>query len=874
MSVFLKEVFDTALLDKVKNGDGIIICPSDANIWRLEDILLSEGCGVLWGDKVLTPSNFIRRFAAPARPAINSIIEKAIVLEILQETELKYFNAVRGELQIGSEFHRAISTLRRNLIGSGLLEVELHERGSIKENDLLNIYKKYEERLARQGFSDEGDQLNYIIENTAVCGLPQTIIFSGFDIIPPGLSSFIRACNNVNIYIIQKQVPENPFYVKFQSLLKKGLSDIGIQALAPPIEEDEWVVDAEIELHTCRTAGDEARFIANTALQLISSGTKQREIGIAAPTNANTVELINNLMAAGLIPIEAVSSANGQLGLIRKIIIETDSIDELIEKADKQFSLKLATAIRNGEMSPQIPANLTDIKTVFDTVFLLENAGINNQNIHIYKNILLSSLSRKPDKTIINEELSIEWLWWGENVYPPVDTLFIPSFYQREVPPEGVPSLFFQELDFLPANAPLYFSILFPQREMQRARSAYQLRNYFQSARKRVVLSCPMVGPDGKEIYPSSISAAFNYKSFDEEEHPPFVFIEKLDEPEIKRRAVELIATAKRSAYKDKTSVIKDEEIKLDIKRRFEENIFSATQLEKYKRCSYQYFLDKVLKLEPLKIQTPEVDPKDRGIIIHYILELFYKKEMSNILAYMRGEIGFNQLEEHLDEYIDKAFNKHADLISKRDPSLIRYFKNRSRAVVLSAIQKEIKLISDMEYPLLPEFTEWEFGEGGIPPLIIERPPLEKKALIAGVADRIDVDEEHKTFTITDYKTGGTDAVIGKIRKGEHLQLPLYLIAVKTLLLKDKKPVGAFLFSLKDMEKKHGIARKEMRKFYFSSMNRKMFVRDDEWDELIEIAEQSAATYIQNIREAIFAEDESNCPALCDFKDICRYVKR
>ena len=106
------------------------------------------------------------------------------------------------------------------------------------------------------------------------------------------------------------------------------------------------------------------------------------------------------------------------------------------------------------------------------------------------------------------------------------------------------------------------------------------------------------------------------------------------------------------------------------------------------------------------------------------------------------------------------------------------------------------------------------------------------------------------------------------------MQLPLYLEATRSILFNEEKGVGAFLFSLKGMEKKHGLGLKEYRSFYFPKINARLFLKDEEWSELIDTAMAYAAEYIQKIRDSEFIENPDNCNKFCDYKDICRYAKK
>ena len=56
------------------------------------------------------------------------------------------------------------------------------------------------------------------------------------------------------------------------------------------------------------------------------------------------------------------------------------------------------------------------------------------------------------------------------------------------------------------------------------------------------------------------------------------------------------------------------------------ERIFSATELERYAYCPYQFFLNKVLNVQPLEEVELEVDYMQRGQMAHALLAAFHRR--------------------------------------------------------------------------------------------------------------------------------------------------------------------------------------------------------------------------------------------------------
>lgn len=838
-------------INAVKKGKALWILPAQTHLRVVEKELTKDG-GVLWGDLLFTPSTFTRAYASPIKPPTTPLIEKTIIFDIINKTPLRYFESVKNSLAVGNEIYQAIRLLRNNLIASDRLEKDLLERGSLKEFDLLTVYKTYENALQEMGFVDEGGQLTEIISYLSQQSHKKTIlndmemfIVDGFDVVPRGLTKLVEAvvkCNsNLRIILHPSVASEQPPACK-------------------------------IELHAARSAGNECRYIAEEIINMISKGHLPKNMGIVLTPDSDIFKtLIFSLKDAGLIQATDFSGLEGCINAIKKEIYSSDSSDEIAKNLEEKFVKKLQAEFKEDFSLPQIAANLRQLEGILETIFQIKYLNHISPDSNTLKNILASELDKNPIRLTDNDKFPFHLLIWGDNVYPPLDTIFIPSMHQGSVPPEGKSSIFFQEQDFLPASAPEYFSDLFPQQEAIRAREAGRLKRYIACAGTRAILSYSRINMGGKETYPSFITALFNLTCSDEGNRPCPENITDDLRREIQRKVQnELDGRARKDAG---SSIIGSAEVKADIEKRFNKAIFSASQLERYGRCPYQYFLERVIALEPIEPPLPEINPKHRGTIMHRILELFYTNEMEELLKFIRGEIEFDPLEKKIAGYTGESLKEHSELLVKTHPALIQYFKKRAHLICVNCVIKEIELINTMKYPLLPAYTEWSFGRDGVPYLTLDGAPLEHPANISGVIDRIDIDDEHNTFSITDYKSGGTQSVLGKIDSGEHLQLPLYIVAANKLLLPGKKPVGAFLFSLKSMEKKHGLALKEMKSFYFSGTNPRLFIEEERWHKLIDTALETAALYIGKIRHSVFVEDTSNCHHLCDFRDICRYGK-
>lgn len=888
MPVTFMEKLSEKMISQFRNGTALFIGRSNAHLKAAERLILDGKNPFIWGDILYTPKTFIKTFSDQLMTVAKPAAQKAVIADILSSSTLRYFEHVKYEHSIIAEFYSAINTLRQNLISAARLEKDLAERGSLKEFDLLNTYKKYEERLEKTGVCDEGSLILSAIDrlqNGTAGNLDgiKTIFLDGFEILSPGIAALVNLISKQRpgistVFIVNKQ-EDNPVYSRYLKIAGESfrqLESVSNSPLKMEIENNGggWNLPAKPQIVRCRSNGNQWRFICGKITELIEGGTPPEEIGLVIPRNSENLSgLIETMKTTGLLPEIGARNYEGRLGLLRKIVTSAESIDDIKKSLSEMLAPSLVNSIKSDGHPFQAAKNLTDLQNIFDTIFTLENLTGANLKLETTREIILAEMAGNAGPLIDQGSSPFNWLWWDEAVFPELSSVIIASANQGETPPEAKPSVFFQDASFLPPDSPIYFSLLFPQADLMRSQEAIRFRKYLSTAKENIILSYSQINSQGKETYPTNLASLFDKEEIETGLFPVAFEPDMINIDSIMSRAAHEAETAARPR-KNAPSVISNPQIKKKIHDIFLKNIFSASQLERYGRCPYQYFLNKVADLEPLEPRAPEISPKNRGTIIHRIMELFYENETVNIFAFMRGEIDFKGLVEMLDNYTEQAAEENTELLKDIHPALVDNFKKRARTTCVEAVKLEIDLLKEMSYPLYPTYTEKEFGTDGVPPLELKHPSLAEPAFLKGIIDRIDVDEEHNTFSITDYKTGATESVIGKIPKGEHLQLPIYIEASRNIFMKDKNIAGAFLFSLKKMRKMHGIAKKDMKDYYFGTMNRNLFVDDDKWDELMNAALEKASEYINGIRAADFAENTANCNNLCDYKDICRYAKR
>ncbi len=309
---------------------------------------------------------------------------------------------------------------------------------------------------------------------------------------------------------------------------------------------------------------------------------------------------------------------------------------------------------------------------------------------------------------------------------------------------------------------------------------------------------------------------------------------------------------------------------------------FSPTALEIFGNCPFQFFVKKVLGLEPL--EEPEHDEMiaavDVGNLCHSILRDFHQ--------YLMREKYFTTRPQEINPegLLHRVAQKNFHDMEQRLP--VTY-------PILWETRKEEILI------LLKRFVVWDMlhlEQTGYVPTYLEkavRLPLadvtpghspafgvEKDAsaiIFKGKIDRIDIKREKDSgdmcFRVIDYKTGKPlqDNLTKSAIRGQRLQIPFYIAMTKRLLAEEivrkllhqgatKLGEAVFLYLMQHTDEgagQEGILEKA--------------IKGDEWEKIEKHVWETVKSFLHDIRNGIFpispTDDAQKC-AWCDFSTACR----
>ena len=201
----------------------------------------------------------------------------------------------------------------------------------------------------------------------------------------------------------------------------------------------------------------------------------------------------------------------------------------------------------------------------------------------------------------------------------------------------------------------------------------------------------------------------------------------------------------------------------------------SISEIESFYACPFKHFVSYGLRLS--EQETSQIKANEYGNILHE-----YVKE---VVPYIHKNNDLTDLNEFSVNALDQILTK------KQYEHLVLSPSNKND---IKSLQKEIFRINNALIklnnsttlsPLWLEqgFKGFEVGDG------------ETKIGLKGIIDRVDFDEN--SFSVIDYKTGGTDFKdFSDIASGKKLQLIIYSYIVSTKT--GKTPIGTFYMPLKN----------------------------------------------------------------------------
>lgn len=224
----------------------------------------------------------------------------------------------------------------------------------------------------------------------------------------------------------------------------------------------------------------------------------------------------------------------------------------------------------------------------------------------------------------------------------------------------------------------------------------------------------------------------------------------------------------------------------------------SPSRVEKFFHCPFSYFCSSGLHISP--VEKAKIDNRQRGSLIHYLLEMILKNEDAAQLLAMSN-----------DERM-KVINHYFDLYS--EDLNVQISRSDSFKWSMERIKKDAE---KMVLFILEELAQSDFHPVGFEVNISKDGDVAPTRLtladgselyITGQADRVDVAEINgrRYLRVIDYKTGSKDFYLNDVYYGLNMQMLIYLFSLTengSGEMKNSVPAGILYLSAKSDSTKY-----------------------------------------------------------------------
>ena len=197
----------------------------------------------------------------------------------------------------------------------------------------------------------------------------------------------------------------------------------------------------------------------------------------------------------------------------------------------------------------------------------------------------------------------------------------------------------------------------------------------------------------------------------------------------------------------------------------------SATQIEQYHLCPFQYFCRYGLGLKERRVA--QFDPMEYGSLIHDLLQYMFEQFKAQEILEMEQSCLHSVVLNRIALYVSAKMGGQEK--TPRFEATVARVAEAACAVVLHIARE---LAQSRFVPIGCEL-ELKAGNHDFPPLCV---PVEgdDSVLVEGKIDRVDVMEQNgvRYLRVVDYKTGSKEFQIGDIVNGVNLQMLIYLAAL------------------------------------------------------------------------------------------------
>ncbi|MBX6395000.1 MAG: PD-(D/E)XK nuclease family protein, partial [Alicyclobacillaceae bacterium] len=306
------------------------------------------------------------------------------------------------------------------------------------------------------------------------------------------------------------------------------------------------------------------------------------------------------------------------------------------------------------------------------------------------------------------------------------------------------------------------------------------------------------------------------------------------------------------------------------LSRSFSENrVYSASLFNDYGTCPFRFFAKRVLGIEPPGESREALDPAAAGSVYHRLLAALFRE------AQGLGDPGIWVDEERAKDLLAQVWGAEMERL-EGETRVTAYpgwplQKARMWERLVKWVSYDWAVRRRGNSDLRPVYVEWSFGQVDeeSDPRSVPVPVQVAGLLFRGRVDRIDASRDGR-FVLYDYKraTGGDRHGKRAIGKGVDVQLPIYVAAVRQVLLPEGRPLGAAYYGLEPPDRqREGLWLKGEE----HGLGPRVGLSAEEWEDLMRQAEEYIREYHCSMRDGFFPVAPRACfgPS-CEYAKVCR----
>jgi RecB family exonuclease len=797
----------------------IYVVPNSAWKARSETLCLPHCDGILFGERIVTLKQWLENMAGSTTPCISPMLRNHIIAQVAATLPLDYFRGAKATDLLAQGIVAALA--------AGILPPQLTQLaadfGQEREHDLAMVYEAYFAHLAQSHRVDTAQIPSvalHALSNQCPLSHSRFIIETGNE--PPAILWPI-------LRVLMEHHAAPDVHVIIPEILQHAAEGhLGIEA--QEISPEEWIATSSpaMTLYRAPNLSAEYQWMSQHLRQLHTDNTPPHSIGVLCCDPDPTFWLEACTTSPALKLAASPISAPWHSDRIWDRAPATATLTEWIA----YWKSQLAPAARVQSFVAQISHSAAACRALQDIARWEEiwmhcmaaisaDQAMSQRELQAFIAPTLQDPGKHCDTSALYTEISLH-----AHVGDRLSHLLVMDATQ-DLLPRVAPSPFFK------------LAASFPQDP-----SAQTLIAAFPNSEK--IIQTQMAAWQRLQGCAETTTGIYSQSSDSRGDVFPSLFLD-VDSKNIQDVPVTELSIV---SPEYTPAFLNDADTIAHMRNRLRDHVFSITELETFAACPFRHFARYILGVTIPDEDTPEIPAKDEGKIIHRLLEHYYRHPL------------------HTDD--STAIQAHLTTILARDIRTttplhqiqIHRLITRATAAILRDLNDAKRLGPDA---LQPTHLEWQFGYDEVPPLKLQDAEG-RTAAIRGKIDRIDIHPTQKRLLLLDYKYRAADPIGGEIQKGQHLQIPLYLMAVQKLF-SDHVVLGALLYDLPNTERRHGIARKDEADFLGIPGRPKSLVKPETWDQLLETASAYALQYATQIRGAEIPIPPHRC-AYCDWKDL------